>query len=474
MYLEELISQGIPAEIAAEQLRLLARGTLHASIVRSAAIADGVRLLSSDEVDEAVKLYNQKESGVKVLKFVPASGAATRMFKDLSVYQHTQQITPLVTEFFSRVSDFAFASSLPHEASQAEVLTALFTEVGLAQMPKGSVPFHKYPQGSRTAFEEHLVEGVSYAASGDKVHIHFTVSPSHIVSVKQAMDKWADQYSQRMGCSYDLSFSTQLASTDTVAKQSDGKPFRTADGKLFLRPGGHGSLIHNLNELDADIIFIKNVDNVVPDEHRGDTIRYKKALAGVLIAIRGEARKIISRLKAGEEDAISAAKAFLLQVGFKAAEEHDTEQLIKLMNRPYRVCGMVRNEGEPGGGPFWVDKGGVETLQIVESAEIDPDNAAHKSMLAGGTHFNPVDLVCCLNDLYGQRKNLHNHVDMDAAFVTSKLVEGQTLTVLEWPGLWNGAMSDWNSLFLEVPISTFNPVKRVNDLLRPMHQSSNS
>jgi hypothetical protein len=285
------------------------------------------------------------------------------------------------------------------------------------------------------------------------------------------MEKWKSEYSKSLDCDFDLQFSVQLPRTDTVPFHSASEPMRDGSGRVMTRPGGHGALIHNLNQLQADIIFIKNIDNVVPDKHRGDTIRFKKALAGKLMEIRNEARRIISLLKAEDSPSTrNMAREFLRSMGTDLGSDTGLPELIRLMNRPYRVCGMVKNQGEPGGGPFWVSGEDRVTLQIVESAQIDKENPEHISMLEEGTHFNPVDLVCSLNDLYGVKQNLLDFVDPDAAFVTTKNIKGVNAQVIEWPGLWNGAMADWNTVFVEVPISTFNPVKTVNDLLRPMHR----
>ncbi len=469
---QELTFLGIPSESAKAQVDLLSRGTRYASLVRSAAIGDGIVQLTDSEVDSAIEAYDSRNEDVKVLKFVPASGAASRMFKDLMSFVQTENHNASSQYFFEHLDKIAFHDLLLSDSSHYEIAKHMLDEDGLAfdNRPKGSIPFHRYENGVRTAFEEHLVEGVSYAMTDRKVHIHFTIAPEHMETVKEDMARWSAEYGAILGVEYELTFSVQEDRTDTMCLDGQGNAIRHDDQRLVLRPGGHGSLIHNLNVLDADIIFIKNIDNVVPDSQRQETIRYKKALGGLLIKVRKEARKHIEDLKTkGKEE---GAIAFLKKMGLDIKKKTDTEELIRLMNRPYRICGMVRNEGEPGGGPFWVENGANDSLQIVETAQIDHGVEKYKEMLDKGTHFNPVDLVCCLNDLYGQRQNLLKYVDMDSAFVTEKMVEGETATVLEWPGLWNGAMAHWNSLFVEVPISTFNPVKTINDLLRPMHQPS--
>lgn len=467
--IQELTALGIPMTMAESQVDLLSRGTQYAAINRSAAIGEGILKLSQQEVAEAIGIYEARDEKVKVLKFVPASGAASRMFKDLRGFLESGKPNTASQHFFKQLDKIPFHDTLQGQ-TPLEVTDYMLSAAGmqLGRWPKGAIPFHRYENEIRTAFEEHLVEGVSYALTDRQVHIHFTVAPEHMDLVKRQMMGWSERYGKLLEVSYDLQFSIQQPMTDTFSMDEHGQPMRYTNGRLLLRPGGHGSLIHNLNALAADIIFIKNIDNVVPDDQRQETIRYKKALGGLLIQVRKEARAVIENLKTGSGK--GEAIQFLIRMGIVVDDTADIEELIRLMNRPYRVCGMVRNEGEPGGGPFWVKKGEQESLQIVESAQIDLNNRENRRMLDQGTHFNPVDLVCCLNDLYGIRKNLLEFVDLNSAFVTEKQVEGRNAKVLEWPGLWNGAMAHWNSLFVEVPISTFNPVKTVNDLLRPMHQ----
>lgn len=472
--IQDMIKAGVPEAMAREQYRLILRGGQFTQLHSSASVGNGILSVESEEVERLISVYDDRTPDVKILKFVPASGAATRMFKDLITLWQGGESTELTDEFFAKLESFPFADQLDLTKGKKEILEDLFSSdrLNLDDLPKGSIPFHIYQKEEiRTAFEEHLVEGVDYATSGGMVHIHFTISPDHMDQIKRDMAKWKSDYSSKLNCKFDLQFSVQLPSTDTVPFVDRNEPLRDDTGRVMTRPGGHGSLIHNLDQLQADIIFIKNIDNVVPDKHRTDTIRYKKALAGKLMEVRNEARRIISLLKADDNEATRAiARDFLKEMGTDLMTEVSTAELIRLMNRPYRVCGMVKNQGEPGGGPFWVQGADRVTLQIVESAQIDKDEPTHVAMLAEGTHFNPVDLVCSLNDLYGVKQNLHDFIDPDAAFVTTKNIKGQDAQVIEWPGLWNGAMADWNTVFVEVPISTFNPVKTVNDLLRPMHR----
>ena len=341
--------------------------------------------------------------------------------------------------------------------------------------------FHRYADGVRTPLEEHLVEGALYAAgkSGD-VFVHFTVSTEHRELFQKLVDSKAAEYAAKYGVNYHISFSEQKPSTDTVAADMENKPFRDKDGKLLFRPGGHGALIENLNDLDADVVFIKNIDNVVPDRLKDDTVTYKKLLAGVLVTLQKQAFEYLKLLDSGSyrHDELENIIRFVQQqLHCRRADLKDLEDadlviyLRKKLNRPMRVCGMVKNVGEPGGGPFLAyNPDGTVSLQILESSQIDMNDAEKKAMFEKGTHFNPVDLVCAVRNYKGEKFNLLNYVDKATGFISYKSKNGKDLKALELPGLWNGSMSDWNTVFVEVPLSTFNPVKTVNDLLREQHQ----
>ena len=347
-------------------------------------------------------------------------------------------------------------------------------------MPKGLLLFHNYPEGARTPLEEHLVEGALYAAANGVVNLHFTVSPEHRALFEALVQDKKAAYEQKFNVRYDISFSEQKPSTDTVAATADNEPFRTADGTILFRPGGHGALIENLNDLDADVVFIKNIDNVVPDRLKDDTITYKQLIAGVLVTMQQKTFEYMELLESGEythaqlEGIIRFMRDDLgiRNPQIKYLEDADLVIYMKSkLNRPIRVCGMVKNVGEPGGGPFLVyNSDGTLSLQILESSQIDKQNADYVKMFQEGTHFNPVDLVCGLKDYKGDSYNLPDFVDPQTAFISSKSKDGKELKALELPGLWNGAMSNWNTIFVEVPLSTFNPVKTVNDLLRAEHQ----
>ncbi len=437
----------------------------------------------------------------RVQKFVPASGAASRMFKNLFEFldgDSDEPDTDFMKKFFEGIHDFAFFDALNdacivnemkevdellEEGEYKSVVAALLGEDGLnyGQLPKGLLFFHAYDDCVRTPLEEHLAEGAMYAATADgNVNIHFTVSPEHRPLFEQLVADKKAEYESEFGVHYEVTFSEQKPSTDTVAATAAGEPFRNEDGTILFRPGGHGALIENLNDLDADVVFIKNIDNVVPDALKGMTVDYKKLIAGVLVNEQQKIFGYIQKLDTGnyDHDDLCQMAQYLSetfsQTNPSITNLEDTELAIYLrskFNRPIRVCGMVRNVGEPGGGPFLAyNSDGTISLQILESSQIDTSNAEYLNMFKSGTHFNPVDLVCAVKDYKGEHFDLLKYVDPMTGFISSKSKNGKELRALELPGLWNGAMSDWNTIFVEVPLETFNPVKTVNDLLRKQHQ----
>lgn len=439
--LAQLQAHGISEEKALKQLQSFATGFPELDIVSAASVGNGVLNPTEEEIDAYIKAWQDYlNEGHTVLKFVPASGAASRMFKDLFEYLETGERTKFIDKFLSEKEHFAFASQLAGLDEQAAV-SHLLKDMNYGNLPKGLLLFHSYEDGARTPALEHLVEGAMYAASKGEVNIHFTLSHEHLPLFQAHLAEYQAAYEEKLGVKFHISYSEQKPSTDTLAANPDGTPFRTADGKLLFRPGGHGALIENLNEQEADVIFIKNIDNVVPDRLKGDTVRYKQLLAGVLVT---EQKKIFEQL---QDPTLTADQKAKLQ-------------------RPLRVCGVVKNTGEPGGGPFLVrEEDGTISCQILESSQIsDP------ALMQQATHFNPVDLVCATRDAEGKPYYLPDFVDEKTGFISHKSKDGKELLALELPGLWNGAMSRWNTIFVEVPVSTFNPVKTVNDLLRAEHQ----
>ena len=441
--------------------------------MRAASPGDGVLVVGEAEADAAVERYEKEAAGLGVVKFVPASGAATRMFKELFEFVNDGKRGKGIDTLLENIGKFAFwpelRAVLPAGADDRAIVNAIVNDgLNYGRKPKGLVTFHAYPEGARKAVEEHLVEGAAYAAAGGVARIHFTVSPEHVAGFEELLAEKVPLYERRFGIRYDISFSVQKPSTDTLAVNPDNTPFRQADGTLLFRPAGHGALIENLNEIDADIVFIKNIDNVTTDARRGDTVHYKKVLAGILLDLQERAFECLKALEVGGAELEPISGFIEKRLCVKLPADYDSALLRAVLDRPIRVCGMVRNEGEPGGGPFWVgNPDGTESLQIAESSQIAPDDLP---LMQSATHFNPVDLVCGVRDSKGRKFDLRRYTDPATGFISSKSSGGRDLRAQELPGLWNGAMAKWNTVFVDVPVTTFSPVKVVQDLLRPQHQ----
>ncbi len=499
--LKQIRQKGISEEQICRQLEDFKTGFPYLKLEGAATPRKGVVVLDKDTCEAACSTWQSYQAdGHKVVKFVPASGAASRMFKDLFAFLNGSSEAPVSNfekEFFSNIHRFAFFEELSEKCKQLRgktadkliadgqyktVVATLLNKDGLnyGQLPKGLLLFHSYADGMRTPMEEHLVEAARYAESNKQAHVHFTVSHEHLDLFKQKVADKQEDFESKFGIHFDISFSEQKPSTDTIAVNLDNTPFRNEDDSLLFRPGGHGALIENLNDLDADVVFIKNIDNVVPDRLKDETVKWKMIIAGKLVSLQERAFAYLHQLEGG-----TCTRAELVEmVGFLQDElyckKHDVssltdealvEYLYKKLNRPMRVCGMVKNVGEPGGGPFLAyNQDGTVSLQILESSQIDKNDSASMKMFTEGTHFNPVDLVCAVKDYKGNAFDLTKYVDKSTGFISSKSKNGRDLKALELPGLWNGAMSDWNTVFVEVPLGTFNPVKTVNDLLREQHQ----
>jgi hypothetical protein len=499
--IELLRKKGINEERLEEQIESFQTGFPYLKVIRAATINDGISRIEESEKDFYIEEWRSylKGNGV-VLKFVPASGAASRMFKDLFEFQDSGSEIPVskpVVRFFEGIYNFAFCealngkckrnmgkdiSELLQEKKYKNIVFNLLNEKGLNYgfLPKGLILFHRYPKDSRTPFGEHLVEGALYAKnSRGKVNLHFTVSHEHLSLFKKLLERRGVEYAYTYGADYDVTFSVQKPSTDTIAVDKDNNPFRS-NGKLLFRPGGHGALIENLNDINADVIFIKNIDNVVPDPLKQPTIEYKAILAGLLVSLQKQIFTYQRLLDSGSvsremtEEMLLFVKEKLSNFDQKdgLSQTNPVEYLKNKLNRPLRVCGMVKNEGEPGGGPYLCEnQDGTISLQILESSQFNPCNSGQMEIMKQATHFNPVDLVCGVCNYKGEKYDLTRYVDKNTGFISNKSKDGRELKALELPGLWNGAMSDWNTVFVEVPIETFNPVKTVNDLLRKEHQS---
>lgn len=502
--LEFIKSKGIDPYEVLTQIENLKRGFPFAELDAPATPGEGITTLSDEKTEYYAGVYEEKRGELKVVKFVPASGAASRMFKDLNVYVkecdskgEQEAVTPAVEKTMMNLPRFAMYGKLKSAAKKEgldvddiissrqyrKLAELILSKPGLdcSHKPKGLLFFHDYPKFPRTAFGEHLVEGAGYAQGADSVvHLHFTISHEHQKLFAQKVKSAVPKYEDMLGVTYDISFSEQLPKTDMVAIDSEGNLVRTPDGNILFRPGGHGALIENLNAIDADVVFVKNIDNVTVDKFKPLTYLYKKALAGYLLSMQETTFEFLRRL-----ETLSVSEADLAQIegyadrvlnipvrtryfGMSLREKVAFWQ--KKLNRPMRVCGMVRNEGEPGGGPFWVEAPDhSKSLQIVEASQIDFSNQHQASLVKDSSHFNPVDLVCGLRNFRGNKFNLKNYVDKNMGFISHKNQNGIDMTIQELPGLWNGAMSDWITAFVEVPVGTFTPVKTLNDLLRPEH-----
>lgn len=504
--MEQLASMGISKDQVLKQITIFKEGIPFVKLENAAVVADGIQKLELARENECLEIFERRRQALDLLKFVPASGAASRMFKALFAFLETFEPDSesleayldrtgdeAIRTFVKGLRDFPFydlvTQRIRGKTTSRDQEIKLFVaemlredQLNFGFYPKGLLPFHRYGTHLATPFEEHLKEAAAYASNGEKAKLHFTISEQHGALFNEEFKRIKERVSAETNTSFEVSYSYQKASTDTLAVTPENQPFREADGRLLFRPGGHGALIENLDEQEGDIIFIKNIDNVVVSSRAGEVIRSKKILGGFLIQLVEKAHGYAAMLEGDDlgGEALNEIRHFLendLNVrfptnfnGFSLGEQRSI--LADKINRPIRVCGMVRNEGEPGGGPFWIrDANGNLSLQIVESAQVDMDNERQKEIFGNATHFNPVDIVCAVKDHKGNKYALQNFVDTKQGFITSKTQEGKPLKALELPGLWNGGMAFWNSVFVEVAQETFNPVKTVNDLLKPAHQA---
>lgn len=505
-----LKSKGITEGMLEKQLDLFKEGIPAVRLVKAATIGNGILAFSDEEKAKYATIYQNKKKGVKVLKFVPASGAATRMFKTLFAFKDNydpkkESFKTYVERsdakdmevFFEGLSKFAFYpildeyikknypdfSKLSDDEQKKKIVRILLEDekFNYGNLPKGLLPFHSHSEKVVTPFEEHFREAVMYASDKKEAHLHFTITQQHTDAFKKELEEIRPILEDRYNLKFDVSFSYQKPSTDTISVTEDNKYFRDENDNLLFRPAGHGALLENLNEVDADIIFIKNIDNVVVKKYTDETVFYKEILAGKLREIKTHNFKILKRIDKNKikKKELPLLLDYMKDIGidvpdyiYKFKRSYLLDFVKSKLNRPIRVCGMVRNEGEPGGGPFWIenDKGEI-SLQIVESAQVDMDNPSQQAIFKESTHFNPVDLVCATKDYKGNIFNLQHYIDPKQAFITSKTYMGRPLKALERPGLWNGSMAEWITVFVEVPLITFNPVKTVNDLLKKTHQA---
>ena len=493
------------------QIEIFETGIPFTNVSDAATLNNGIMPLNDSKIEAYVALFEAEKDKKSLLKFVPASGAATRMFKFLFKFvgeynSNEQSLNSYINKnnlrelslfmvglekfpFYNQVLELLETKGIDFEnlSNQEKVwhfAKAMLDEnqLNFGNQPKGLLPFHDYKKNHiSTAFEEHLYEAALYATSNGVAKLHFTISEVYEHRFTDEFKNIQNQVEENTGVTFDISFSYQQHSTDTIAVTLKNRPFRETDGTLLFRPSGHGALLKNLNTLEADIIFVKNIDNVVVYKYIDEVAKYKKVLAGILIELQTKAFEYLHKLDSEQinEGTLVAVENFLThKLSIKISDEYKKytdrykiEYLKEKLNRPIRVCGMVKNEGEPGGGPFWVkDHKSNQSLQIVESAQINLKDPKQEDILKNATHFNPVDLVCGVKNYKGEKFDLEKYVDHNAAFITEKTKNGKDLKALELPGLWNGSMAHWSTIFVEVPIITFNPVKTVNDLLKSPHQ----
>ncbi len=501
----QIEEKGLSTREVEEQIEIFKRGNIKVNITEAATVGKGISRVEPAEKHDLIKFYDAEKDKHSILKFVPASGAASRMFK--SLHNFAEDFDPEkhdlreyldgsgdadLQRFFNHINKLPFYgkaldkakknhsdyNDLSHDAQNKILVKTILEADGLylSNLPKGLVPFHKYGTHIATAFEEHLFEAAKYLEVDGVAKLHFTVAKGDKDKFKGEWKEIQERVEEKTGVKFEIEYSYQDPKTDTIAVDNNFEPFRTENEDLFFRPGGHGALIENMNQLDEEIVFVKNIDNVVTEDKVQNVVDHKKMLGGKLFRIQKKVFEYLKVLEAGKAsaDKLEEIQEFLnkdLFVKSASSQEASAAYLIEKLNRPLRVCGMVKNEGEPGGGPFLVkDKNGEISLQIIEGAQIDNDNPEQAKTAREATHFNPVDIVCSLRDHKGGGYDLHKFVDEEMSFIADKTKDGKPLKALERPGLWNGGMAKWNTIFVEVPVETFNPVKTVSDLLKDSHQ----
>lgn len=506
----QMAEKGVKAENVLQQLEIFEKGIPPIKLLRPCTVDDGIKVLK--DFDKYIKKYSEAEADGRVMKFVPASGAASRMFRELIRFNNEYDEIEIneiekkasnsndhnhLLKFIKGIKEFAFYEELRtvlsnkgvdieeriQKGQYKEIVDAVIADSGLnyAFLPKALIKFHAYGNESRAAIEEHLVEAAAYCRDKNgTARIHFTLSPEHEQIVNSHIESVLSRY-ENENCRFEIGYSFQKPSTDTIAVDMQNNPFRLEDGSLLFRPGGHGALLDNLNELNGDIITIKNIDNIVPDRLKSETYKYKRVLGGYLVGLQQSLFDHLDSLtgKGANDATVKETMEFAREelslhipdMILEASIDAQKDFLISKLNRPIRVCGMVKNEGEPGGGPFWVEeRDGNISRQVAESAQVNLEDPGQEEIWKSATHFSPVDFICGVRDFNGQPFNLMKFRDPDAGFITKKSQDGRALKALELPGLWNGSMANWITIFVEVPIITFNPVKTILDLLRPNHQ----
>ncbi|MFC2080272.1 DUF4301 family protein [Bacteroidota bacterium] len=487
--------RGSDLELVYNQLERFKQGFPFTEIVAPASVDNGIIAFSDQEKTSLANYFDQQKESFDICRFIPASGAATRMFKDLFTIReklqgmsNEEQLKHIRSDaeakmFFNSINSFPFYADMPvkEDVSPSEILDALLTDEGLnyGNLPKGLIKFHKYKEGNRTAFEEHLYEAARIIGPGKKVKLHFTVSEEHLMGFQSLEKKIIPDLERKIGVDFELTYSFQKSATDTIAVDMKNNPFRDENGAIVFRPGGHGALIENLNDLTNEIIFINNIDNVSPDRNSKLRLLNKKVLGGMLLKSLDELNELHKNIVSDDDLAIENAFSWLKnKAKVEIPEEVNTwnyeskkQWALKYLDKPLRVCGMVKNTGEPGGGPFFIrNQQGLVSLQIVEPSQIDTKDQQQSTLFKQSSHFNPVDIVCCVKKRDGGTYHLSEYVDHTKGFISLKSVKGKDLKALELPGLWNGSMEGWITLFVEIPAETFTPVKTVFDLIKPEHE----
>lgn len=505
--IEQIKAHGLTEKKVLSDLQQFEKGIPFTHLISAATHNNGILKFSKEQQNELIALYEKNQDALSIVKFVPASGAATRMFEHLHRFVETynpddqkfnaylkENDTQMLEDFLKGLPHFAFIKSLRKKIRKRYpdykfykkgkrthlLVKTLLEEEGLnySNLPKGLIPFHRYNKNTATAFEEQLLEAGHYATSHpdsyrDQAYLHFTFSEQYVEHFKKEFNDVKNRVERKAKCNFNISYSFQKSSTDTIAVTLNNKPVRDDHKNFHFRPAGHGALIENLNDIDADLVFIKNIDNVVIESQVEEIANHKKILAGKLLEVQSKMFKLLKSINKFPKD-----QTLLTDVrGFMASElniknlPESLEAAKNMLNRPIRVCGMVQNTGAPGGGPFWIQRpDGTISLQIVELSQVDTSDTHQMNIVKEATHFNPVDLVCGLKNYKGEKFDLTRYVNPNSGFIAHKSHQGKKIKALELPGLWNGAMAHWNTLFVEVPLSTFNPVKTVNDLLRESHQ----
>ena len=496
--LSAISAKGIEVEEVLRQIEAFRQGSKPLRLIRPACTGDGIIEIPPDEREGLVSLHDRAAEKGRMLKFVPASGVASRMFKDWNNWYQQRKFDSAkgTVKFLGDLVKYAFFNDLKkvmasegedverciREGRWADILEFVLTQRGLNYnwLPKALIKFHIYPGHTRTALEEHLVEAALYVRDARNIcRVHFTLSDEHESRFRDSLSRIKGDYEKLFGVKYEIAVTIQHPSMDTIAVDMENRPFRDRGGRLVFRPGGHGALLKNLNATEGDVIFIKNIDNVVPDRLKEITVLYKKILGGYLVRLQDEIfhnLNLLSEKRVSDELLLRVVRfcqeklfLFFPDEFWNDSISGKKEYVFWMLNRPIRVCGMVKNEGEPGGGPFWVKEDGTRSLQIVEQDQLDVNSEEQKDIWKSSTHFNPVDLVCGIRNYQGEKFDLNAYVNRDAVIVSKKSHKEGNLKALELPGLWNGSMAYWNTIFVEVPLETFNPVKTVDDLLRKPH-----